>query len=69
MVLTEWKLEDALKVRWQEGVEDGIEKIVKTMYANGADVDTISKYTGLTADDVLKYCKCACGNINFLCCW
>jgi len=61
MLLTEWKLDDALKVRWQEGIEEGIEKgkieMVKTMYANGADVDTISKYTGLTVDNVLKYCK------------
>jgi len=60
MLLTEWKLEDALRVREMEGREDGREEktveIAKTMSANGVDVNTISKYTGLTVDEVLKYC-------------
>jgi predicted transposase/invertase (TIGR01784 family) len=69
MLLTEWKFEDALRVREQEsrreGIREGVRKgrrerdiqIGKMMCGDGVDVDTISKYTGLTVDDVLKYCK------------
>ena len=45
----------------EKGVEKGVEKskieIAKTMIADGMDVNTVSKYTKLTVDDILKYCK------------
>jgi len=61
MVLTEWKLEDALRVREQEGIEKGeIKKaieIAKKLKAKGMPVDEIAETTKLTVDEVLKYCK------------
>jgi predicted transposase/invertase (TIGR01784 family) len=45
-----YKLEAAL----EEGMEKGILKTAKAMKADGVDVNTIAKWTGLTVDDILK---------------
>ena len=58
MLLTEWKEEDALKIRWEEGVEEGMEKkaikIAEKMKDEGMDVSTIARLTGLAIDDILR---------------
>ena len=70
MLLTEWKEEDALKIRWEEGreegwgegreegVEEGMEKkarkIAEKMKNRGKSVDEIAEFTGLTVDDILR---------------
>jgi len=58
MVLTEWKLEDALKVREQEGREEGRKErdieIAKSLKAKGMSVNDIADTIGLTADEILK---------------
>jgi len=50
MWATEWKMEDALMVRALETKEDMAEK----MLAEGMDVNTISRITGLSADAILR---------------
>ncbi|MDR2577311.1 MAG: Rpn family recombination-promoting nuclease/putative transposase [Chitinispirillales bacterium] len=58
MLTREWNLDIAVKVAKEEGREEGMERgrmeMVQTMRANGADVDTIAKLTGLTVDDILR---------------
>ena len=65
MLLTEWKLEDALRVREQEGREEGFEKgrkenairVAQNLKNMGMGVEDIVKATGLTVDEVLKHSK------------
>ena len=51
MLMTEWNLDDALAVRFEEGMEQGIEKgreeIARNALAQGASVDFVQKITGL----------------------
>jgi predicted transposase/invertase (TIGR01784 family) len=70
MLLTEWSMDTALKVRgeeyWEkgriegrmegreEGWKEGKKDIARKMKADGTDVNTIAKWTGLTIDDVLR---------------
>ena len=47
-VLTvELNLEDAVKVWKEEGIEEGIEKVARSMLAEGFAPETIMKCTGL----------------------
>jgi hypothetical protein len=39
MLAAEWKLEDALRVRWEEGLEEGIEKGIKRGIEKGINED------------------------------
>ena len=62
MLLTEWKEEDALKIRLEEGVEIGMERgikkeakrIAEQMKYEGVDVSTIARFTNLAIDDILR---------------
>ena len=61
-LLEEWNLKDAVAVAKRDGEELGMREgekqkalaIAKNLKANGVDVDTIAKSTGLTVDDVLR---------------
>jgi predicted transposase/invertase (TIGR01784 family) len=64
MLRTEWKLKDALAVRYEEGVEDGIkkgrveglekglEKVARNALINGFSIDQIQVITGLDEDAI-----------------
>ena len=58
MLLTEWKVEDALKVRWEEAWEEAREETMKEvarkMKAKGMSLNEILELTELTVEDVLK---------------
>ena len=66
MLLTEWKMEDALAVRyeegWSEGREEGWEggrdareiEIAKSALIKGLPLDTISAITGLNIEDLKR---------------
>jgi predicted transposase/invertase (TIGR01784 family) len=70
MLLTEWSMDTALKVRgeeyWEKGrmegrtegrVEGRMEekkRMARAMLAKGRDKNEIAEFTGLTIDDVLR---------------
>jgi hypothetical protein len=54
MLLTEWKLEDALVVEREEGREEGLEETAKKALAKGFSADIVSDITGLDIDTVTR---------------
>ena len=58
----EYFYKDMMNVEREEGIKEGIEKgiekqnytIAKSMKKDGADINLISKYTGLTIDEIKK---------------
>ncbi|GHV85089.1 hypothetical protein AGMMS50230_06970 [Spirochaetia bacterium] len=58
MLLTEWNMDDALAVRYEEGVEDGfIQKqleIARNMKSGGVPENQIAGYTGLPVGEIAK---------------
>jgi len=52
MLLQEWNLEEALEVSKEEGREEGIAQIAKTMKDNKEPVEKIIKFTGLTVEEI-----------------
>jgi len=60
MLITEWKMEDALAVRYEEGWEGGLEKgreneragIARNALAEGASIEFIQKITGLDIETI-----------------
>ena len=64
MLITEWKMEDALAVRFEEGREDGLEKgreegredgleeVARNALANGLSLEIIHTITGLDMDTI-----------------
>ena len=52
MLITEWKMEDALAVRYEEGMEDGKEDIARNALAKGIPVELIHDITGLDMDTI-----------------
>ena len=50
--------EEGFEEGMEKGIEKGIEKrnytIAKSMKKDGADINLISKYTGLTIDEIKK---------------
>ena len=62
MLLTDWNMDDALRVREEEGILIGMQQgmreerkeIARNMLAKGMDVETIASITGLFIDDVLR---------------
>ncbi|MCL2845888.1 MAG: Rpn family recombination-promoting nuclease/putative transposase [Chitinivibrionia bacterium] len=62
MLLTEWKTEDALRVRGDEerargmqlGITQGMRQVAVNMLNDGVDANTVARYTGLFIDDVLR---------------
>ena len=47
MLMTEWNWDDALAVRYEEGQEDGVEKVAKNALVEGIPIEQIQKITGL----------------------
>jgi hypothetical protein len=58
MFLTEWKMEDALTVRYEEGLEDGMEKgreeIARNALNMGASCEFVKGITGLDMEIIEK---------------
>ena len=58
MLLTEWNWDDALAVRYEEGIEDGWEKsreeIARKLKVRGRPLVEIIEDTGLPADVIEK---------------
>ena len=50
----EYFYKDMLNVEREEGIKEGQISIAKTMKKDGADINLISKYTGLTIDEIEK---------------
>ena len=59
---TEYFYKDMMNVEREEGIKEGIEKgiekqnytIAKSMKKDGADINLISKYTGLSIEEIEK---------------
>ena len=62
MLMTEWNWDDALAVRYEEGIEEGLEKgryeanlaIASNLLAEGSTPDFVQKITGLDMDAIKK---------------
>ena len=54
MLMTEWNWDDALAVRYEEGMEEGVEKVARNALAEGIPFELINKITGLDLDDIRK---------------
>jgi hypothetical protein len=59
MLLTEWNMDDALAVRFDEGMEIGeekcMEKVARNALAKGASVEFIHDITGLDLETINCY--------------
>ena len=53
MLLTEWNMDDALAVRFEEGREEGREEIAKNALAEGLSPDVIRTITGLNLETII----------------
>ena len=58
MLLLNWNMEDALAVRFEEGIEKGFEKdqegIVRNALAKGVSMDSIHDVTGIDMETIKK---------------
>jgi hypothetical protein len=54
MLLTEWNWDDALAVRYEEGIEEGREEIAKNALREGATVEFVQKITGLDSETITR---------------
>ena len=52
MLMTEWNWDDALAVRYEEGIEEGIEKVARNALAKGLSPDVICTITGLDTETI-----------------
>jgi predicted transposase/invertase (TIGR01784 family) len=52
MLISEWKLEDALVVEREEGREEGREETARNALAEGLPVEIIQKITGLDIETI-----------------
>jgi hypothetical protein len=52
MLTTEWNWEDAMAVRYEEGMEDGIEDVALNALAEGLPLEVIQKITGLDIETI-----------------
>jgi hypothetical protein len=55
MLIAEWSLDDALAVRYEEGIEEGREEIARNALANGASADFVQKITGLDLETINSF--------------
>jgi predicted transposase YdaD len=55
MLITEWNMEDALAVRFEEGREEGREEIVRNALAKGVPVQLIHDITGLDMETINNF--------------
>ena len=54
MLMTEWKLDDALAVRFDEGREEGLEITAKNALVEGLPIEVVQKITGLDLETIAK---------------
>jgi hypothetical protein len=54
MLMTEWKLEDALVVERDEGREEGREETARNALREGASVEFVQKITGFDVDTITR---------------
>jgi len=50
MLMTEWRMEDALAVRYEEGLE----KVARNALAEGFSVEQVHKITGLNMETIAR---------------
>jgi hypothetical protein len=55
MLMSEWKLEDALVVEREEGREEGREEIARNALREGASVEFVQKITGLDIEAIRNF--------------
>jgi predicted transposase YdaD len=55
MLMTEWKLEDALVVEREEGREEGKGETIKNLLDFGMEAEQISRALKIPLDAVLRY--------------
>ncbi|MCL2043861.1 MAG: hypothetical protein FWG89_06970 [Treponema sp.] len=54
MLLTEWNLEDAQRVWYEEGKEDEREEIARKALLEGVSIESINKITGLDTETITE---------------
>ena len=54
MLMTEWNWDDALAVRYEEGMERGVETVARNALAQGLPIDVIQTITGLDKDAIIR---------------
>jgi hypothetical protein len=54
MLLTEWNLDDALAVRYEEGIDTGVTRTAKNMLEDGLDPVRIARITKLSEKQVME---------------
>ena len=54
MLMTEWNWDDALAVRYEEGREEGLEKVARKALMKGASVEYVKEITGLDEEAIRK---------------
>jgi hypothetical protein len=58
MLMTEWNWDDALAVRYEEGMEEGLDRgrmiIARNLLAEGSTPEFVQKITGLSMDEIAK---------------
>jgi len=52
MLMTEWNLDDAKQVWYEDGLMDGKEEIARNALAEGASIEFVQKITGLDMDTI-----------------
>jgi hypothetical protein len=57
MLYTEFNMDDALRIRFEEGQETAAETIATNWLKSGGDPDLVSKNTGLSIDKILLLAK------------
>ena len=54
MLMTEWNLDDALEVRFEEGRETEREELAKKALAEGASIEFVKKITGFDDETIRR---------------
>jgi hypothetical protein len=52
MLLTEWNMDDALEVRFEEGMEEGREEVARNALASGLSPELVCTITGLDLETI-----------------
>jgi hypothetical protein len=54
MLATEWNWEDALAVRFQEGLEKGQQRMARNALAEGIPLEVVSKISGMDKEAIQR---------------